>query len=316
MENMNWRTLFFLLIIYVAHASAQQEWGVVNVSVCNTRSHADYNAGMETQGLLGMPVQLLDAQDEWTKVRTPEGYESWTLTACLHACDRRELTRWNTARQVVVTALYAQSYERPSRKAQPVSDLVAGNRLVLLGAKHGYYRVAYPDGRQAYVAKRDAMPLDRWRSTLSRAPQDILATAHRFMGVPYMWGGTSPKGVDCSGFVRTVLYMHDIIAPRNAGQMALVGERIQVQPDYSNLQPGDLLFFSFPGQSRVIHVALYVGDKRFVHALGDVHLGSFDPSDPLYDAYHAQTLLYAGRLLPHINQHPELFTTDKSEFYR
>lgn len=315
-ENMNWRALFFLFTVCSVLASAQSEWGIINVSVCNTRDDADYTAGMESQGLLGMPVQVLDESDGWLKVRTPEDYESWALASCVKTCSREELTQWNTARQVVVTALFGQTYERPSRKSQPVSDVVAGNRLALKGKTRGFYRVEYPDGRQAYLPRRDAMPLAKWRARLDKSPEAIIATAHRMMGLPYMWGGMSTKGVDCSGFVRMALYMHDIIVPRNASQMARVGERIEVKPDFSNLVPGDLLYFSFPNQTRVIHVAIYMGNRRFIHSLGCVHVGSFDPADPLYDAEHHATLLYAGRLLPYVNTCKEIFTTDQSEYYK
>ena len=319
MDGMKNLILILLLMMIGPRIVAQEDWGVINVSVCNTRSEADYNAGMESQALLGMPVKLLGTQDEWTRIQTPEGYEHWTLSSVVCPMPREEVSAWNRSRQAVVTALYALVYEQPSLHTQTVSDVVAGDRLRLLGTKGKFLHVEYPDGRQGYIRKADAKPLDEWRASLDMSAEAILRTAHRLMGVPYMWGGTSPKGVDCSGFVRTTLLMHDIIIPRNASQQARCGERLETN-DLSLLQPGDLLFFGIKAKdgrpARVLHVAFYLGNKRFIHSLGCVRIGSFDPQDPLYDAYDHNRLLHAARVLPYINKEDGLFTTDQSEFYR
>ena len=135
-----------------------------------------------------------------------------------------------------------------------------------------------------------------------------------------MWGGTSPKGVDCSGFVRTTLYLHDIIIPRNASQQARTGERLEIAPDFSNLVPGDLLFFGSRGDEsrpeRVVHVAFYVGDGRFIHSSGFVREASLRPGDPDYDDYNRGRLLFAARVLPYINRQEGLFTTHRHPFYQ
>lgn len=310
-----------MLMPCLLHATGDSgEWGVVNVSVSNTRAAADYNAGMESQALLGMPVRVLETKNEWTKVETPEHYVHWTLSAAIQRMTREQLTEWNSGRQVVVTALCSSVYELPSAKSQTVSDVVAGNRLRLLARKGRYYRVLYPDGREGYLSRRDCQPVDSWRSRLDNSPQGIIRTAFTLMGIPYMWGGTSPKGVDCSGFIRTVLYMHDIIIPRNASQQARKGTPVTLDDDFAHLQPGDLLFFGKRNgdgsPARVQHVGMYIGDKRFIHSLGRVRIASLDSGDPLYDEYDLRRLLSATRFLPHVNREDGLFTTDESDFYK
>lgn len=320
--------LLFLSILPVF--SQQKGWGVVTVSVCNMRTEADYDAGMATQGVLGMPVQILE-DGSWLKVRTPEGYEAYVQNRSVQPMTRSELTAWNTAPQVVVTALWAGVYKKPNETSQLVGDAVATNRLRLISAKGSFYRVAFPDGRTGYLSKIRADRLTHWRKSLNNSAKAILATAKRFVGIPYMWGGMSPKGMDCSGFVRTVLLCHDIIIPRDASQMATKGQHIDifpklnddstnVKPDFSHLQPGDLLFFGRKATAdkpaRVSHVGIYTGHGRFIHCLGMVQEASFNGSDDNFDAYDLGRLLWAQRVLPFINKAPELFTTDRSPFYK
>jgi cell wall-associated NlpC family hydrolase len=135
-----------------------------------------------------------------------------------------------------------------------------------------------------------------------------------------MWGGTSTKGVDCSGFIRTTLLMHDIIIPRDASQQAYKGQHLDIAPDFSNLQPGDLLFFGTRAtagrKEQVHHVGMYIGNRHFIHSIGWVHLSSFNPKDEDYDGYDLNRLLFAARILPYINKQDGLNTTDHNSFYK
>ena len=294
-------------------------WGVVNVSVCNMRKEGKFTSGMETQGLLGMPVKVLQFKG-WYEIQTPDDYTGWVHRKVITPMTEQQLKAWNEAEKVVVTAPYGMAYTQPSMASQPVSDIVAGNRLKWLDTVDDYYKVSYPDGRIAYVPQQAAMPETAWRSSISQDADSILKTAYSLMGIPYLWAGTSTKGVDCSGYVRTVLFMHDIIIPRDAWQQALVGKRIEIAPDCANLLPGDLVFFGTRatdgGRDRVSHVAFYVGNQRFIHSMGDVHVGSFNPNDSLYDAYNKGRLLYANRILPYINKEKEINTTLTNSYYK
>ena len=293
-------------------------YGIVNLSVCNLRSANDFSSEMVTQALLGMPVRLL-RQENWYQIQTPDRYIAWVHRVGIHPVTRAELAAWNQAEKLIITAHYGFVFSAPNKHTQTVSDCVAGNRFKLLGTKGDYYKVGYPDGREGYVAKAIAQPETRWRAQLKQDAASILQTAKTLMGIPYLWAGTSSKGVDCSGLVRTTLFLHDILIPRDASQQATQGERIEIAPDFSNLQPGDLLFFGQKAtaeqKERVIHVAFYLGDKRFIHSQGDVRINSFDPTDPLFDAYNLGRLLFAARLLPYIDKQPALNTTLTNSFY-
>ena len=294
-------------------------YGVLNLSVANMRAEPDFSSEMITQGLLGMPVRVLGEQT-WQCVQTPDRYKGWVHPVAVHRMTRGELEAWNRAEKVVVTAHYGFVLAEPHADALPVSDVVAGDRLKWEGRKGHYYRVSYPDGRTGYLHKSLAKPEHEWRHSLKQDAASILRTAHTLTGVPYLWAGTSSKGVDCSGFVRTVLFMHDIIIPRDASQQALVGEHIEIEPDFGNLRPGDLVFFGRKAtdkvSQRVVHVGIYAGTKRYIHSQGDVHVSGFDPEDPLYDAFNRGRLLFATRVLPYINKVKEVNTTLTNPYYQ
>lgn len=313
-----YRVMDCLRVLPDEEALKGKVYGIVNVSVCNLRAEGDFSSEMMTQGLMGMPVRVLD-RDGWYRVQTPDRYIAWVHSVGIHPVTREELAAWNRAEKLVVTAHYGFVYSQPKATSQTVSDIVAGNRLKLEGTQGKFYKVSYPDGRQGYVEKSLAMPETQWRRQLKQDAASILQTAHTLMGVPYLWAGTSSKGIDCSGLVRTTLFLHDIIIPRDASQQAYTGEHIDIAPDFGNLQPGDLIFFGRKAtperKERVVHVGFYLGNKRFIHSQGDVHVGSLDPDDELYDAYNLGRLLFVARVLPYINKQPSLNTTATNELY-
>lgn len=302
----------------VRPVSADSAYAVVNISVCNVRAEGKFTSGMTTQALLGMPVKVLQYTN-WYEIRMPDDYTGWVHRMVITPMSKERYDEWNRAEKVVVTAHYGFTYEKPDGRAQTVSDVVAGNRLKWEGSKGHFYKVSYPDGRLAYLPKAIAKPERKWRAELKQDVQSILHTAYTMMGIPYLWAGTSSKGVDCSGLLRTVLFMHDIIIPRDASQQAYVGQRIDIATDFSNVEPGDLVFFGRKAvdgkKESVSHVGIYIGERKFIHALGDVHISSFHPDDAEYDAFNAGRMLHAVRFLPFINEEDGLNTTVTNAFY-
>lgn len=304
--------------LFSAAAALSQEWGIVNVSVCNLRETADFDAEMVSQALLGTPVHIIGEADKlpqpWPQIQTPDGYTGWVHYAVVERMSREAYSAWNAAPKAVVTALNAVVHRSPSAKSETVSDVVAGDRLKLVATKGCWLQVEFPDKRQGYISRKDAMAEKTWRKQLDRSPEAILKTAKSMLGFPYIWAGMSPKGMDCSGFVRTVLFMHDVIIPRDSGPMSRVGQRIQSR---SELQPGDLVFFGrWDGdEPRVSHVGFYLGEDLFIHSLGLVKIGSFLPGRPEFDPYNAGRYLFGGRILPYVDQVPEINTTLTNPYY-
>jgi cell wall-associated NlpC family hydrolase len=128
--------------------------------------------------------------------------------------------------------------------------------------------------------------------------EDIVALSYRFTGVPYLWGGNSSKGFDCSGFTQTVFKMNGWPLSRDANQQAKEGIEIVPDEKFSNVLPGDLLFFG--RGDRITHVGISLGGAQFIHAngiSGDVHVNSLDSHDANYSAYRKSVFKQVRRIL-------------------
>ena len=284
-----------------------RHYGIINLSVSNNRTRPSHGASMATQALLGTPVKILKKQGSYYLIRTPEGYISWIDNAGLTVMDSTQFAKWKASDKLVYTAQYGHAYQSSSKKSQPVSDLTAGDIIKLEGKKGRFYKVVFPDGRQAYILKKEALPFGEWESRPAPNGQKILETAKTMLGVPYLWGGTSAKGVDCSGFTKMSYFLNGIILPRDASQQEAVGEKIDVYENdtislakcLQNLQPGDLLFFAGNKNnlSAITHTAIYIGKGEFIQAAGLVRINSMIPGSDNYDDYQSRTLVSARRML-------------------
>ncbi|MFD2539856.1 C40 family peptidase [Sphingobacterium chuzhouense] len=312
------KTLWLVLfILYTTGSNAQvdsaifdQDYGIVNLSVANLRTKPSHAAEMATQLLLGTGVDILQKQGGNYRVRTPEGYIAWVPSSSIVPMGKAEMMTWNKKNKIIYTAEFGKSFSRPQTSSQRVSDLVYGNILSLQGEDHDFYEVAYPDNRIAYIPKKEAMLFTDWLTTRQATPDQILISAKSMLGLPYLWGGTSVKGVDCSGFTKMSFFMNGYIIPRDASQQVLVGDTIDILDDaknfapekaLKNLKPADLLFFAADKKNkpdaRVTHVAIYIGNGEFIHAAGTVKINSLIKDAANYDDVQTRTIVAARRYI-------------------
>ncbi|HAC41041.1 MAG TPA: peptidase, partial [Rikenellaceae bacterium] len=126
------RITTLLATLLVSLSAFSQEYGVVNISVCNLRRTADFDAEMVSQALLGTPVHVLQISDNgnpWPQVQTPDSYTGWVHYAGMTRMSFEEYHAWNAAPKVVVTALFGLVKEKADGKSATLSDVVAGDRL-------------------------------------------------------------------------------------------------------------------------------------------------------------------------------------------
>ena len=279
-----------------------KKFGVINLSVANFRSKPDHPVELVTQALLGTPVKVYKkGEDGFYLIQTPDNYISWLDDDGVELMNEAELNKWLSSPKIIYTKEYGFSYSEADENSQTVSDVVAGNLLKIMGEDANFFLVNYPDGRIAYIKKDEAKLFNDWYNALNPTGETIINTASRFMGIPYLWGGTSTKGMDCSGFTKTVYYLNGIILQRDASQQVNTGELVDTKDGWQNLQSGDLLFFGRKSdenrKERITHVAIYIGDGDFIHAAGRVKINSFNPEKPYYSDYRKSGFIRAKRIL-------------------
>lgn len=269
-------------------------YGIVNISVANLRSHPIFQSELVNQLVLGSIVPVLEQQNSFYYIKNWDGYKGWLSERSLHIVTRAEAESWHSNASLSFMDNHGWIKESPAQDAEVVSDVVAGSLLRQIEAQANQTLVGLPDGRSGYVMSAALRPA--WNGTPSdlnpENPEALVRTARGFLGIPYLWGGTSAKAFDCSGFIQTIFRFHDIALPRDAREIINIGETIAE----SDLRIGDLLFFG-KTFARITHIALYIGDGLFVHADGQVRIESMEPSHPRYNEFRHRSLLKATRVL-------------------
>ncbi len=293
-------------------------YGLVNLSVINIRSKPRHSAELVSQALLGTPVKVLTKNNDWYLIQTPDKYIGWTDAAAVVLLTQKEYLQWSNSAKLIFKNIYGFVTENPVSTAPHVSDLVMGDLLLNIGEKENYFKIKFPDGRVGYVPKDDCVDFNKWFGQRVFNVAELLNRAEEFVGVPYLWGGTSVKGFDCSGFTKTIFYMSGLILPRDASQQVNVGVEVDTSNNFSKLQPGDLLFFgrkaTEKSPEKVVHVGIYIGGLKFIHASGKVKINSLDRKSPLFNEYRYKTFLHARRILSSINKNG-VFQVIKNKFY-
>jgi hypothetical protein len=311
--------IFIITTIFTLPTVCQKPLvGVVNQSVINLKAKPTFTSEMSSQALMGTQVRILNSVSGWLYLITPEGYKAWTTDESIKIMSAKEYKSWQTAPKLIVTTYFSVLLSQPTESADIVSDVVLGNILRYEGVSGIYYKVFLPDGRKAFLRKYNANPLNQWLASRRPSGANIISVAKHFMGFPYLWGGTSVKGMDCSGFTKTCFFMNGVILRRDASQQAQFGESIDISGDFSKLQPADLLFFGTVKNNKkhIIHVAIYIGNGEFIHSSGMVRISSFNPKSKYFDEFNTNRLLSAKRIISRIDLDSGIVSIKKHPLYQ
>lgn len=337
------RKVLSVILIIASFAAQGQDMqtrrmAVVGTSTCYMRLEPDYESALETQEMMGTVVEITGEKGYWREIQSPQPYKAWTTEKTLVEMTPEQLREYEEAPKYIFTARYGHVYTTPTRNnPSAICDLVGGDILRVVKKKKGqavpsgkhcrWVEVMLPSGRTGWVLKEDVRLLGE-RTYIRQGDatdglvspeklESVIHEAYSLLGVPYLWGGMSSKGVDCSGLVRISFLMNDIMLPRNASQQIDCGMEIEVaRPDIEgrtqdevrenydrekaleairNLHRGDLVFFGDTGKGDITHVGIYLGNGKMIHASHLVRVNSLIPGEENYYE-NAHRIIRACRL--------------------
>ena len=252
--------VFLAMLAATPESAAPPENAVVAQAVANMYSRATTDAGVVSQAIFSTNVAILERDGSWLKIRTPDDYTGWIQNAAAV----RTPAYAQSGRVARVEALFANLYrETDITIHQPAITLPFESRLEVLSgprdAEGRWLEVRLPDGRAAWVQTGDITLAPDVKMPVG----ELIAWSKRFIGLPYLWGGTSTYGYDCSGFIQMLFRRLGYSLPRDAGPQA---DWEGFKPvERAELLPGDLLYFGSAAE-KITHTGMYIGNGQFINA--------------------------------------------------
>ena len=277
------RAQFALLaILCSSNIFAVNSTQVVVVPVSNMYSAPSDQSDVVSQTIYGSNVTLLTARGEWSRIQTADRYKGWIPSRHLRLVQNGAGYATSGA-TVRVDSLFANVYREPDvTRHKPVLTIPYETRLEVIADEEvpsaksadekkgadkrnhdGWLQVRLPDKRSAWIQASDVVSDPKPLSI----PESI-ELAKRFLGLPYLWGGSSSFGFDCSGFTQMLVRARGSNMPRDADKQAAWSGVAPVDP--KDLQPGDLLFFGSSPRD-ISHTGMFIGDGQFIHDTTNGH---------------------------------------------
>jgi cell wall-associated NlpC family hydrolase len=276
-------TLAMALVAADSHA-------VVHKPVANMYAAASEQASVVSQAIYGSAITLLEEKGGWAKVRTADEYSGWMPEASFRRVAAGQAVYATQGRVAQVESLFANLYSEPDvARHPPVLTVPFETHLEIVTEpkeNQRWLEVRLVDGGNAWVQRGD-LRFDTAPMPLSA----LLAFSKRFLGLPYLWGGTSTVGYDCSGFVQMLCRRRGVMIPRDAQPQADWSGLVGVPP--RDLRPGDLLYFGASAR-KITHTGMYLGQGQFISAT--THIQPVVRIDCLDDPYWSQLFVAARRL--------------------
>ncbi len=286
-------------------------WAINLRPVADLRREPRRQSERLSQSLFGEPLEILRYQGHWAFVRLSDGYLGWIFVGTdappLHVCPYEATHDYQQQLTHIVKHSLAPCYAHPSGDPhEQVGLLPFGVRVAVVGQDGVMRRVRWPDGKIRWLCAADLLPLSELPQRSLAALKAVIPWLHTMVGVPYLWGGKTPFGYDCSGLAQVVYQMIGIQLRRDSDQQAEAGQAVA----FDAIQFGDLLFFDthtsdagiMSGQldPHVSHVGIALDRSTFINASesgGGLMLRSFDRHSPYFSPTYDRRFLGARRYI-------------------
>ena len=264
--------------------------GVVIRNVVPLRARPDPSAEQVSQALIGQSAVAEGGQGEWLFVQTWDSYRSWITADALRGVEEQASPYATKGPVAIIRELFVDIFEHPTERSPVITKATISAQLEVARTEQDWVELALPDGRAGFIRKHEARLVDKdmAQTVWLPEPRKLVETATRFVGVPYLWGGTSPFGLDCSGLVQLVYRRHNVTLLRDSKLQFADPRGDDVRK--GDLRTGDLVFF---GEAETVkHVGMAIGDGNFIHACSDE--GAI--VTPLEDPHYAAIYIGARRM--------------------
>ncbi len=264
------------------------KYGFVTTNLLDLWAEPRYNSERASQLLFGEVVRIRKENSGYYRVEQVDGYSGWLDKRFIAQTDHSGYERVCGAANSIIRVKEAAVTTGAGKGAIPPHYLYYGTILVTKKASENHIKVIAPRGRELFIKSSSVRPIigeNRERPNGSM----LIAEAKRFLGVPYLWGGVSPAGFDCSGLVRAICAQFGFYLPRDTKDQISVGTLV----DRSEVRTGDLLFFKR-------HVGFAIGRDRIIHSSmsgGGVRINSLAPGMADYRADLDRDFNQARRIL-------------------